>query len=49
MKFSEEKSVRAFARLLGQRGFFHHPGVTIVRKPNEVLIEEDLQNNLLTG
>jgi hypothetical protein len=34
--------------LLGQEGFPHHLGITITRKPDEVLIEEDLQNFLLT-
>jgi type I restriction enzyme R subunit len=34
--------------LLGQEGFPHHLGVTITRKPEEVLIEEDLQNFLLS-
>ena len=48
MKFTEEKLEKAFAELLGQEGFSHHFGVTIARKPEEVLIEEDLQNFLLT-
>ncbi len=48
MKFTEEKLERAFIELLGQEGFPHHLGITIVRKPDEVLIEEDLQNFLLT-
>ena len=48
MKFTEEKLERAFAELLGQEGFSHHLGITIARKPDEVLIEEDLQNFLLT-
>ncbi len=48
MKFTEEKLERAFAELLGQEGFPHHLGITICRKPDEVLIEEDLQNFLLT-
>jgi type I restriction enzyme, R subunit len=38
---------KAFAGLLGQEGFTHHPGITIRRKPDEVLIEEDLQTFLL--
>ena len=41
MKFTEEKLERAFTELLGQEGFPHHLGITIVRKPDEVLIEED--------
>ena len=44
MKFTEEKLERAFTELLGQEGFPHHLGITITRKPDEVLIEEDLQN-----
>lgn len=47
MKFTEEKLEKAFAELLGQEGFPHHLGITIARKPDEVLIEEDLQNFLL--
>ena len=47
MKFTEEKLEKAFAELLGQEGFPHHLGITIDRKPDEVLIEEDLQNFLL--
>jgi len=48
MKFTEEKLERAVTELLGQEGFPHHLGITIVRKPDEVLIEEDLQTFLLT-
>ncbi len=48
MKFTEEKLEKAFTELLGQEGFPHHLGITIVRKPDEVLIEEDLQTFLLT-
>jgi len=48
MRFTEEKLERAFTELLGQEGFPHHLGISIVRKPEEVLIEEDLQNFLLT-
>lgn len=48
MKFTEEKLEKAFTDLLGQEGFPHHLGITISRKPEEVLIEEDLQNFLLT-
>ncbi len=47
MKFTEEKLEKAFTELLGQEGFPHHLGVTITRKPDEVLIEEDLRNFLL--
>lgn len=48
MKFTEEKLEKTFTELLGQEGFPHHLGNTIIRKPEEVLIEEDLQNFLLT-
>ena len=48
MKFTEEKLEKAFTELLGQEGFPHHLGITITRKPEEVLIEEDLKNFLLT-
>jgi len=48
MKFTEEKLERAFIELLGQEGFPHHLGITIVRKPDEVLMEDDLQTFLLT-
>jgi type I restriction enzyme R subunit len=44
MKFTEEKLEKAFTELLGQEGFPHHLGITITRKPEDVLIEEDLQN-----
>jgi type I restriction enzyme R subunit len=47
MKFTEEKLEKAFTELLGQEGFPHHLGITITRKPEEVLIEEDLQAFLL--
>ncbi len=50
MKFTEEKLEKAFAGLLGQVGFPHHTGASLtgVRKPDEVLIEEDLRSFLLT-
>jgi len=48
MKFTEEKLEKAFTELLGQEGFPHHLGITISRNTDEVLIEEDLQNFLLT-
>jgi HsdR family type I site-specific deoxyribonuclease len=47
MKFTEEKLEKAFTELLGQEGFPHHLGISISRKPEEVLIEEDLQRFLL--
>ena len=48
MKFTEEKLENAFAELLGQEGFPHQSGIAIIRNPDEVLIEEDLQNFLLS-
>jgi len=48
MKFTEDKLEKAFIELLGREGFPHHLGITISRKPDEVLIEEDLRNFLLT-
>ncbi len=47
MKFTEAKLETAFTELLGLEGFLHHLGISITRKPDEVLIEEDLQNFLL--
>ena len=47
MKFTEQKLEKAFTELLGQEGYPHHSGITITRKPDEVLIEEDLSNFLL--
>jgi hypothetical protein len=40
MKFTEEKLEKAFIELLGKEGFFHHLGIMISRKPEQVLIEE---------
>lgn len=48
MKFTEEKLERVFTELLEQEGFLHNPGITISRKPDEVVIEEDLRNFLMT-
>ena len=48
MKFTEGKLESAFTELLGQEGFPHHLGISIARKPDEVLIEDDLQSFLLT-
>lgn len=48
MRFTEEKLERAFTELLGQEGFPHYLGNTIIRKPDEVLIEEDLRSFLLS-
>jgi type I restriction enzyme R subunit len=48
MKFTEEQLEKAFTELLGNEGFTHHLGNTIVRAVDEVLIEADLLNFLLT-
>ena len=48
MKFTEEKLENAFTELLGNENFPHTLGLTIKRAPDEVLIEEDLKNFLLT-
>jgi type I restriction enzyme R subunit len=42
MKLTEDKLEKAFTELLGQERFPYHLGITITRKPDEVLIEEDL-------
>ena len=47
MKFTEDKLEKAFTDLLRQEGFPHHFGISINRKPDEVLIEEDLRTYLL--
>jgi len=36
MKFIEQKLEKSFTELLGQEGFAHHLGISIVRKPDEV-------------
>ena len=43
MKFTEEKLEKAFTDLLRQEGFSHLFGNSIVRKLEEVLIEEKKQ------
>lgn len=48
MKFTEEKLERAFTDLLVNENFPHHLGITISRAVDEVLIEDDLLNYLLT-
>ena len=48
MKFTEAQLEKAFTELLGNENFPHHLGETIFRAADEVLIEEDLQNYLLT-
>jgi type I restriction enzyme R subunit len=45
--FTEASLEQTFTELLGKEGFSHHLGITITRKPEDVLIEEDLQNFLL--
>ena len=47
-KFTEEKLEQAFKELLVNEGYPHHSGNTIFRKEDEVLIEDDLRNFLLT-
>ncbi len=48
MKFTEEKLENAFTELPGKEGFPHQSGTSIVRKSDDVLIEEDLRSFLLT-
>jgi type I restriction enzyme R subunit len=45
-KFTESKLEHAFAELLAQEGYPHCLGNTLMRQPDEVLIEEDLHNFL---
>jgi type I restriction enzyme R subunit len=45
--FTEARLEQSFIELLAQEGFSHHVGISIARKPDEVLIEEDLQTFLL--
>ncbi len=47
MKFTEAQLEKAFTELLGQEGFPHQLGVTITRKPDEVLLESELREFLL--
>lgn len=47
MKFTEAKLETAFTELLGREGFPHHLGITVARKLDEALIEEDLRSFLL--
>jgi len=46
MKFTESKLEKAFSELLEQEGYPHCLGSTLSRKPDEVLIGDDLQNFL---
>jgi type I restriction enzyme, R subunit len=48
MKFTEEKLEAAFIELLGNEKFSHNLGINILRPVDEVLIEEDLLQFLLT-
>ncbi len=47
MKFTEARLEETFATLLAQEGYPHTLGGNLSRKPDEVLIEEDLKNYLL--
>ncbi|MCB0457558.1 MAG: type I restriction endonuclease subunit R, partial [Flavobacteriaceae bacterium] len=42
MKFTEDKLEQVFTQLLGQEGYPHTLGTTLLRNPDLVLIEEDL-------
>lgn len=46
-KFTEAKLEKLFTKLLEQEGYPHCLGITIKRKPDEVLLEEDLRDFLL--
>lgn len=48
MNFTEAKLEKVFSELLEQEGFPHHLGISINRNPEDVLIEDDLRNFLLT-
>jgi type I restriction enzyme R subunit len=48
MKFTEAQLEKAFAELLEQEGLPHCLGDTLTRKPEEVILEEDLRKFLLT-
>ncbi len=48
MKFTEEKLEQTFIELLGNEGFPHRSGDNIFRSDDEVLIENDLKNFLLS-
>jgi len=48
MKFTEEKLEQTFIELLGNEGFPHLSGNNISRSDDEVLIEDDLKNFLLS-
>ncbi len=48
MKFTEEKLEQSFAELLGREGYAHCPGNLLTRQPEEVLIEDDMRQFLLS-
>ncbi|MCU0423206.1 MAG: HsdR family type I site-specific deoxyribonuclease [Bacteroidia bacterium] len=48
MNFTEAKLEKVFSELLEQEGFPHHLGISINRNSDDVLIEDDLRNFLLT-
>src|SRR5690625_7835387 len=48
MKFTEAKIEQAFIELLGNEGYPHFLGNTISRMPEDVLIEDDIIEFLLT-
>jgi type I restriction enzyme R subunit len=48
MKFTEQRLEEVFTELLENEGFPHHLGITITRSLEEVIIEEDLIQYLLT-
>lgn len=47
MKFTEEKLEQAFIKLLGNQDIPHVSGKNITRKPEEVLLKDDLRNFLM--
>ena len=48
MKFTEAKLEHSFTELLAVEGYSHHLGIDLIRKPEEVLIEDDLTKFLLS-
>ncbi len=48
MKFTEEKLEHAYIELLEQEGFPHYLGNTLSRSEEDVIIEDDLMNYLLS-
>jgi type I restriction enzyme R subunit len=45
--FTEARLEQSFIELLGQEGFPHHLGITLTRKPDEVLIWKTLILSIL--